>query len=239
MPYIQGVSQSIVTSQNLLKPTSTNPVISRGAIAQVLDKLRFDSRNNDLLAMQQVRPASCSAADPCSWHTQSDTFPKLASPWYMLHTSSKRFAGWYQTANLLERACNKYHHALWLLRSSTNLVQKCTIAKWMESNKKTNDGSCISIQVCQSFQVTLKSPWVTKCSLFLLIDRSRFPRNSHSRRPDRPPLQDVPNLKKIALPVGNSLILFKKYLLDIQHRVRLLVGHWNLKDCLIFSNNQI
>ena len=125
----------------------------------------------------------------------ADTFPNLASPWYMLHTSSKRFAGWYQTANLLERACNKYHHALWLLRSSTNLVQKCTIAKWMESNKKTNDGSCISIQVCQSFQVTLKSPWVTKCSLFLLIDRSRFPRNSHSRRPDRPPLQDVPNLK--------------------------------------------
>ena len=77
----------------------------------------------------------------------------------------------------------------------------------MESNK-TDDGSCISIQVSHSFQVTLKSPWVTKCSLFLLIDRSRFPRNSHSRRPDRPPLQDVPNLKKIALPVGNSLILF-------------------------------
>ena len=126
----------------------------------------------------------------------------------MLHTSSKRFAGWYQTANLLEKARNKYHRALWLLRSSTNMGQKSTIAKWMESNKKTNDGSCISIQVSHSFQVTLKSPWVTKCSLFLLIDRSRFPRNSHSRRPDRPPLQDVPNLKKIALPVGNSLILF-------------------------------
>ena len=67
--------QSIATSQNLLKPTSTIPVISRGTIAQVLDKLRFDSRNNDLLAMQQVHSASCSA-DHGSRHkvTRSQTW---------------------------------------------------------------------------------------------------------------------------------------------------------------------